>query len=1056
MHQTEKNFLTEEDEITTSNENDQMVAPLPKSHLSLFPQKDHILGRIHQPPPPPFTTGLSLYSGGSADKIDTFLDKAVESYDTKMDLLNLSPINIRSIPKKSIFEAPNQNSLGFGQTKSDKNRVFLYIRGLCYARRFVNNMKKAIRSHKTEILNTLHLRIINDRSFFKEKIDTRGEISMDMPFTSLKLHKIWEELNEKVIQPIRVIHPTKKFHIVFDTIILMVTIFCFLIIPLDIGFEMDVLLAETGRFHILIKLCLFALLVLDILINFNTAYLEKGELIKERPLIIKHYFKQGFWRDLLSLLYFYWAFYYSYPYQHWVFNLSSVTFFFRVPNIQRIFNRIEDFLFVDDKFYNYMLFFQLIFRVLLISHLFACVWHKIGISTTGFLNSSWLQNLLISNEPWTTRYLYSLYYVVVVMNTVGFGDITPKNQIEITFTVFFIYFACGLFAYTINSIGLILQNINRSEREFKRNMNILNGYMRQKKINFNLRTKIRNYLEYLWRDEQIHNSEVSHEIISKLSKSLREELLLNANGIILKHFNLFHNNFSEDSLKKLVLIMKEVKFIPGDIIYQQNEINDPYLYIIKKGRIELFLESDTNSKTVFQTLKKNQLFGEISFFSDAARECSAQSTTFTSLYAIKRQSFLDILKDNEEDYESFCKIKDEINLYNDYSNIYPFCSSCKVDTHPPIYCPLLRFTLNTQSVLQKYYFSRGQDRSDHQRSKKKMATIRKFRIAEKKLSEHLFKRKETHSMKSSEFTNDWNLKLFKSSENSKNSLGEENETMERINIYKETFEKNLYKESLHKEGSKEKPSSFQRVLNGYPSLTRPQSLPDLPEKMDNRLQLKALVEEDNDSNDNNKNLESLPFINSVFETSNKINSGGLTAELAKMQSLVYSNKIILPKGSVEARNLASQPKNNQEEVATIREDFRNSNSATVFNFEEYMKAFVSYFPRNNVENVILEANEQTIKRLKKKKIYNLNVVKKHWLLLDGSKEHEVCRTLSPSLKRSQRTANFFKKTEKTPEKKLVGVLEFIKKFKRKKRKTSDRRDALGKKRNFDVKKASKT
>ena len=121
-----------------------------------------------------------------------------------------------------------------------------------------------------------------------------------------------------------------------------------------------------------------------------------------------------------------------------------------------------------------------------------------------------------------------------------------------------------------------------------------------------------------------------------------------------------------------------------------------------------------------------------------------------------------------------------------------------------------------------------------------------------------------------------------------------------------------------------------------------------------------------------------------------------------------------------------------------------------------MKNYLSYFPRNNVENVILEANEQTMKRLKKKKIYNINVVNKHWLMLDGRKEHEVSRTMSPSLKRSQRTANFFKKAEKTPEKKMGGgVLDFIKKFKRYRRKTTDRRDALGKKRNFDVKKSAK-
>ena len=138
------------------------------------------------------------------------------------------------------------------------------------------------------------------------------------------------------------------------------------------------------------------------------------------------------------------------------------------------------------------------------------------------------------------------------MNTVGFGDITPKNSYEISFTIVFIYCACGLFAYTINSIGLILQQINNKERELKRNMNTLNGYMRRKKIHLKLRTKIRNFLEYVWHEDQVDNEEAANEIMKKLSRSLREELLLNANGVLLKNFKIFHRNFSEESLRKMV------------------------------------------------------------------------------------------------------------------------------------------------------------------------------------------------------------------------------------------------------------------------------------------------------------------------------------------------------------------------------------------------------------------------------------------------------------------------------------------------------------------------
>lgn len=45
------------------------------------------------------------------------------------------------------------------------------------------------------------------------------------------------------------------------------------------------------------------------------------------------------------------------------------------------------------------------------------------------------------------------------MNTVGFGDIFPKNTNERLITVLITIFSCGVFAYSVNEIGNIFNLI---------------------------------------------------------------------------------------------------------------------------------------------------------------------------------------------------------------------------------------------------------------------------------------------------------------------------------------------------------------------------------------------------------------------------------------------------------------------------------------------------------------------------------------------------------------------------------------------------------------------
>ena len=83
--------------------------------------------------------------------------------------------------------------------------------------------------------------------------------------------------------------------------------------------------------------------------------------------------------------------------------------------------------------------------------------------------------------------------------------------------------------------------------------------------------QIKKYLEYIWNEEKAQNEEEELSIINSLSKTLREELLLEANGNIVKNLPMFFKNFGEDVLRKVVFNIKEVRFTPGDIIFMVNE-----------------------------------------------------------------------------------------------------------------------------------------------------------------------------------------------------------------------------------------------------------------------------------------------------------------------------------------------------------------------------------------------------------------------------------------------------------------------------------------------------
>lgn len=67
---------------------------------------------------------------------------------------------------------------------------------------------------------------------------------------------------------------------------------------------------------------------------------------------------------------------------------------------------------------------------------------------------------LITTFPWYIWYEYALYWAFQTEATVGYGDLTPKNPPEVIYNNFIILLMTLLFAFFINRVWEILNDLS--------------------------------------------------------------------------------------------------------------------------------------------------------------------------------------------------------------------------------------------------------------------------------------------------------------------------------------------------------------------------------------------------------------------------------------------------------------------------------------------------------------------------------------------------------------------------------------------------------------------
>ena len=264
---------------------------------------------------------------------------------------------------------------------------------------------------------------------------------------------------KSLLKKVPMIMPDNGLKLFWDTVLLFLILLNTLVIPLSLCFDLETTIYRNA-FQNFDKVVLY-LITIDMFFSIFTAYYSKGVIIVKKSMILRNYFYHSFLWDFFSVIpYFLTPFVQS--------DLVKLLLMLRLIKMQKIFIGLEEHLFLSDKIKGVYELFKLMILIIYVGHFFACTWIYVAKVEISFgVWNSWIQNFNLIDKDWSYQYITSLYFAVYTMVTVGYGDIYPGNMFERAICIVLMILSCGVFAYSLNRFGTILENMNRNENVFK-------------------------------------------------------------------------------------------------------------------------------------------------------------------------------------------------------------------------------------------------------------------------------------------------------------------------------------------------------------------------------------------------------------------------------------------------------------------------------------------------------------------------------------------------------------------------------------------------------------
>ena len=110
-------------------------------------------------------------------------------------------------------------------------------------------------------------------------------------------------------------------------------------------------------------------------------------------------------------------------------------------------------------------------------------------------------------------------------------------------------------------------DLNKNQKLMKRDKIIVSGYMKTKSVSRELIYKVQDYINFIYDEKNDIAEDEASQTLKKLSKNLQNQLKKEINSSYVKKISIINDLFSSKTKDKMVFIMEEATYSPGEYIF---------------------------------------------------------------------------------------------------------------------------------------------------------------------------------------------------------------------------------------------------------------------------------------------------------------------------------------------------------------------------------------------------------------------------------------------------------------------------------------------------------
>jgi CRP-like cAMP-binding protein len=439
-----------------------------------------------------------------------------------------------------------------------------------------------------------------------------------------------------------VIDPNSFFHLVWSFFIFLLVVYSVTITPVVIAFTLDSIILSS------LDITVDFVFLTDVVVNFFIPYqsAKDNKYVYKHKRIIINYLTSWFLFDIITSL----------PtgliadestdlaYRNVgkilrLTRLLRLTKWLKVVRLLKLFqgNKVTEIIMnieiVSILQLNRVFKFTLLLFIMV--HISSCLWIYVGRLYDTY---TWIINSNLTDADNFSIYISSLYFIMVTILSIGYGDIVSLNIYERLFNLGFMIFGLMFFSFALSTLGSIFSKLDEKSIRLERKLKIVTDIVNEYNVPDALRNKITKTIKH----EVSKTGYGKYELIESLPNHLRNILIKVIHGKYMK--NLFF--LADQPLEFIQFVLPMLRAIPfnqTETLFKEGNGLDE-MYLIVKGSLSLTLGALYNNFEI-ANLNFNSHFGDILLYLGYPSPYNlVTKSKYVEVLVLNRKDFLKLKK----------------------------------------------------------------------------------------------------------------------------------------------------------------------------------------------------------------------------------------------------------------------------------------------------------------------------------------------------------------------------------------------------------------------------